>query len=586
MTGLFSDLVDSVGLSLNLDAEEVMRIVDAYHKLCDEIVAEHGGYLESFMGDGVLAYFGYPRANEDDAANAVTAGLAIIEAIRRIDVSREAPLQARVGIATGLVVVSDRVSLANKRRSQIVGKMPNLAARLQSVARPGTVVIADATRHVTRGAFTYRDLGPVALKGFGEPVQIWEVGQPNAEESRYRARLQGEPLTFVGRKRELDKLVERWTKARGGKGQVVHLIGEAGMGKSRLTETLEEHIGADRHVRVRWFCSPQHVESAFHPVIDHLQRAASIDRNDPPAARIAKLRRLVGESGSRDETTLGALAALLSIPLGQPSPLDVMTPEKRKQVTLEALIEQFRKLNDAGPILMIVEDAHWIDATSLELLELTVASCDTLRDLVIVTARPEFKPRWTELPHVSTVSLGRLDPDSSEVLCKEAAGSALPASLMGQILERSDGIPLFVLELTRNVVESLQSGGGDASDRKANGETMIPLSLHDSLVARLDRLGAARQTANIGAVIGRRFEYDLMSAVAAKPESELRADLRRLTRAGLLTQSGVPPNSSYLFRHVLIRDAAYELDAARRSPGASQPDRGDAACPVSRSSQG
>jgi class 3 adenylate cyclase/tetratricopeptide (TPR) repeat protein len=558
LTGLFCDLVNSVGLSLELDAEEMMQIIDAYHKRCDEIVANHGGYLESFMGDGVLAYFGYPRANEDDATNAVTAGLAIIEAIGCIKVPRETPLHARVGIATGLVVVSDRVSLRNKRSSQIVGEMPNLAARLQSVARPGTVVIADSTRRVTRGAFSYRDLGAVTLKGFKEPVQAWEVGQPNADESRYRARLQGEPLPFVGRKREFEALVERWIRARNGSGQVVHLIGEAGIGKSRLTETLQEYIGADRHVRIRWFCSPQHKESAFHPAIEQLQRAASIDRNDPVAIRIAKLRRLIGESGNTDETALGALAALLSIPLDQPSPVDVMTPEKRKQVTLQALIEQFRKLNDSGPMLMIVEDAHWIDATSLELLQLTVESVDTLRNLVIVTARPEFKPRWTELPYVSTMSLGRLDPDSSEELCKEAAGSALPDSLKQQILERSDGIPLFVLELTRNVVETLQSGGHELSDRGAAGKTVIPLSLHDSLVARLDRLGAARQTANIGAAIGRRFDYDLISAVAAKSEAEVRGDLRQLTRAGLLSQSGVPPTSSYLFRHALIRDAAYD----------------------------
>jgi class 3 adenylate cyclase/tetratricopeptide (TPR) repeat protein len=558
LTGLFCDLVNSVGLSLELDAEEMMQVIDAYHKLCDEIVADHGGYLESFMGDGVLAYFGYPRANEDDAANAVTAGLAIIEAIGRIKVPQETPLHVRVGIATGLVVVSDRVSLRNKRSSQIVGEMPNLAARLQSVARPGTVVIADSTRRVTRGAFTYRDLGAVTLKGFKEPVQAWEIGQPNADESRYRARLQGEPLPFVGRKREFEALVERWARARDGSGQVVHLIGEAGIGKSRLTETLQEYIGADPHVRIRWFCSPQHKESAFHPAIDQLQRAASIDRNDPVATRIAKLRRLIGESGNTDETALGALAGLLSIPLDRPSPVDVMTPEKRKQVTLQALIDQFRKLNDSGPMLMIVEDAHWIDATSLELLQLTVESVDTLRNLMIVTARPEFKPRWTELPYVSTMSLGRLDPDSSEELCEEAAGSALPDSLKQQILERSDGIPLFVLELTRNVVETLQSGGRELSDRRADGKTVIPLSLHDSLVARLDRLGAARQTANIGAAIGRRFDYDLISAVAATSEAEVRGDLRQLTRAGLLSQSGVPPDSTYLFRHALIRDAAYD----------------------------
>jgi class 3 adenylate cyclase/tetratricopeptide (TPR) repeat protein len=558
MTGLFCDLVDSVGLSQELEVEEMMQILDAYQKHCDEIVAEHGGYLATFMGDGVLAYFGYPRANEDDAANAVTAGLAIIEAVGRIKVPRGTPLQARVGIATGLVVVSDRVSLAKKRTAEIVGKMPNLAARLQSFARPGTVVIADATRRVTRGLFTYDDLGAVALKGFREPVQAWGVAEPNAVESRYRAHLQGAPLAFVGRKRELDALIESWKTARDGRGQVIHVIGEAGMGKSRLTETLEERITGDRYVRLRWFCSPQHMQSAFHPVIDQLQRAASIDRHDPTATRIAKLRRLVGESLDTDEIAVAALAALLSIPLDHPSPLEAMTPEKRKQVTLEALLKQFRKLNDAGPILMIVEDAHWIDATSLELLQLTVEAAEAVRNLVIVTARPEFKPRWTELPCVSTVSLGRLDPQSSEELCKEAAENALPESLMQQILERSDGIPLFVQELTRNVVESLQSDEHERPDRSADGEIVIPPSLHESLVARLDRLGDARQTANIGAAIGRRFDYDLIGAVAAKSDAELRADLRRLTRAGLLGQTGVPPDSSYLFRHALIRDAAYD----------------------------
>jgi class 3 adenylate cyclase/tetratricopeptide (TPR) repeat protein len=558
MTALFCDLVDSVGMSVRLDPEDLMRVLDVYLGHCDRIVTHHSGYLARFLGDGILAYFGYPQANEDDAVNAVNAGLAILDSIRDMDPALGASLQARVGIATGLVVVSDRVSRANNRATEIMGKMPNLAARLQSIARPGTVVIADSTRRVTRGTFSYRDLGSISLKGFTKPVQAWEVTQSGAAESRYSARAQGQTLPFVGRNRELDILIGNWTKAREGHGQVVQVIGEAGIGKSCLAETLEQRLAGEPHMRVRWFCSPQHGDSTLHPVIEQLQRAASFERQDPAAVRFDKLFRLLSQTGEPDEIALAALAALLSIPFDRPSPLDMLTPEKRKQVTLDALMTQFAQMRVLAPVMVIVEDLQWVDATTLELLNLLVQQTPESRVLVIISARPEFKPRWTELPFVSVLKLGRLDPASSEELCKQAGGKALSHSLLCQIVERSDGIPLYVEELTRTVVESLESGEDQTSDLSNDSGTAIPLSLHDSLVARLDRLGAARQLANIGAVIGRKFNSELLSAVASKLGVEIRSGLRQLTLSGLVTQLGRSPANSYMFRHALIRDAAYD----------------------------
>jgi predicted ATPase/class 3 adenylate cyclase len=558
MTALFCDLVDSIGMSLRLDAEQLLRVLDIYFKHCDAIVADHGGYLARFMGDGILAYFGYPQANEDDAANAVSAGLAILDTIGSLDLALETPLQARVGIATGLVVVSDRISRANSRTTEIVGKTPNLAARLQSVAAPGRIVIADSTRRVTRGAFTYRDLGTISLKGFTKPLQAWEVASSGVAESRYRAHQQGEALPFVGRKHELDLLVRAWTDARVGNGQVIQLIGEAGIGKSRLIEALEQRIAGDAHVRMRLFCSPQHSDSTLYPVIEQLQRAASFARQDTAMVRADKLFQLLGQSGEPDETTFAALAALLSIPLGRSTRLDTMTPEKRKEVTMAALLYQFTRLSASVPIVMILEDAQWIDATSLELLQLFVEQAREHQFLLIISARPEFKRRWTDVPFVTTLYLERLDPSSSEELCKQAAGNFLPDSLLRQIVERSDGIPLYLEELTRAVVESLQLGDDETADTSIEDEVPIPLSLYDSLVARLDRLGTARQIANIGAVIGRKFNGDLLAAVASRMGVELNSGLRRLIRSGLVSQSGRPPASSFLFRHALIRDAAYD----------------------------
>jgi class 3 adenylate cyclase/tetratricopeptide (TPR) repeat protein len=557
MTVLFCDIVGSTAISAGLDPEELLRILNLYQASCDEVIAQHRGYIASYMGDGVLAYFGYPHADENDAANAVRAGLALRDAIRELDVQADASLEVRIGVATGLVVVSDLVSRGEVREAGIVGDTPNLAARLQSVAPPGTVTIAESTWRLTRGLFNCRSLGTLALKGFANPVRALEVIEATGVGSRSRARIEEEATPFVGRQREAEMLIETWAEARAGRGQVVLVSGEAGIGKSRLLENLDLRLAGEPHLRMRWFCSPNHSDRPLRPLIEQMERAARFGHGDPAPVKLAKLKALLSQTGEPDEEAMTTLASLLSIPLSGPSALDAATPEKRKEVTFAALLARIARLSEAKPVLMIAEDLHWIDATSLELLDLLVRRAQDLRIMVVATFRPAFRARWTDLPGVTILEPGRLDDDSTREICSHIAGESLPPDVLRQIVARCDGIPLFAEELTKTVVEASaadQGLGATAAGRAA----AIPLSLHDSLVARLDRLGPARQVANIGAAIGRSFQYDLLAAVAAKPAAELRPALRELTRSGLVKRRGMPPASTYVFKHVLIRDAAYE----------------------------
>ncbi|WP_158258694.1 AAA family ATPase [Rhodopila globiformis] len=555
-TAVFCDLIDSVGLSVKLDPEDLMQTLERYHIVCDNIVADRGGFLAQFMGDGVLAYFGYPHAHEDDAATAVYAAFDILDAVRTMDADAEMPLQIRIGIATGLVTVRDRVSRANRRMAEITGRIPNLAARLQSVAQPGTIMISDETRRVTRGLFNYEDAGSLSLKGFTQPVRAWRVTGPDTAISRFHARLQGEPTPFVGRQPELGKLLRIWRRMLAGEGQVVQVIGDAGIGKSRLAECFDHELAGDPAPRIRWFGSPQHEDSPFHPVIEQFTRAARIGAKDPPPIAIEKLTRLLSHPQPPEPMTLAIFAALLSIPGAVTSPLDAMTPGKRKELTLAALVAELVRLSDAGPFILFVEDAHWIDASTLELLDLIVRNLPAQRCLVFVTARPEFKARWTSFRFVTTLGLDRLDAAGAGEICAHVAAGTLPPELVAQVIERSDGIPFYLEELTRSVVESREATGPASIDGAE--PDVIPLSLHDSLVARLDRLGPARRIASIGAVIGRQFSYELLFAVAAWPEQMLRSALGVLKRSGVVRQAGNPPASTYLFRHALMRDAAHD----------------------------
>ena len=511
------------------------------------------------MGDGVLAYFGYPGADEHDAERAVRTALKLVEKVAGLDTVAAAPLQVRVGIATGLVVVGDLIGQGASQEQAVVGETPNLAARLQALAEPGTVVIAPSTRRLTGGLFEYADLGAVELKGLGAPVMAARVLRGSTAESRFEA-LHGRELTpLVGRDEELALLQRRWQQAKAGEGRVVVLIGEPGIGKSRLAQAMLEQPAGEPHTRLRYFCSPHHQASALHPFITQLEHAAGFSREDMPEARLAKLEALLARSNAGAEE-IGFIAERLSIPTGDKYPLPDLTPQRRKEKTFEALLAQMARLAARQPVLMLFEDAHWIDPTSLELLTLTAARASTLPLLLLVTARPEFTPPWPADAHVTMQALGRLGRREGATLVERSAGGkALPAEILEQILARTDGVPLFLEELTKTIIESglLREEDGHYALDGALPPLAIPATLHDSLMARLDRLAPVREVAQIGAAIGREFSYPLLSAVAHQPDDRLKEALDQLVRAELVFGRGEVPEAVYTFKHALVQEAAY-----------------------------
>jgi class 3 adenylate cyclase len=453
LTVMFCDLVGSTALSARLDPEDLREVIAAYHRTVTQVVAGFDGFVAKYMGDGVLVYFGYPRAHEDDAERAVRAGLGVIDSVGRLDV-RSVELQARVGIATGLVVVGDLIGEGSAQEQSVVGETPNLAARLQGEAEPDAVVIAAGTRRLVADLFDYRDLGAVELKGIAAPVQAWQVLRPSAVESRFEA-LRGSALTrLVGRDEEIDLLLRRWARAKTGDGQVVLVSGEAGLGKSRIAAALQERLHAEPHIRLRYFCSPYHQDSALYPFIDQLDRASGFARDDPPAAKLEKLEALLARAAPSDED-VALLADLLSLPGSDRNPLPNLSPQRKKERTLEALIRQLEGLARQQPVVMVFEDAHWVDPTSRELLDLAVERVRSLPVLLIVTFRPEFQMPWTGQPQVTMVALNRLDRrDRTALVWQIAGGKALPDQVIDQIADRTDGVPLFVEELTKSVLES------------------------------------------------------------------------------------------------------------------------------------
>jgi predicted ATPase/class 3 adenylate cyclase len=552
---MFCDLVGSTALSARFDPEDMREIIGAYHRCCAEQITKAGGFVAQYLGDGVLAYFGYPQAHEDDAERAVRVGLTLVDAVSRLQVGRDAALQARIGVATGLVVVGDLIG-DDARERGVVGETPNLAARLQGLAKPGQVVIAQSTRMLTAGLFEYRDLGRVALKGFADPTQAWQVIGTSAAESRFEAQHETTLTPLVGREEELELMLRRWRQAASGEGRVVLLSGEPGIGKSRLTVALQERLQAEPHTRLRYFCSPQHTDCALYPVINQLERAAEFERHDTPAVKLDKLAALLGSSYGQ-ERDLQLLAELLSIPTGAHFPSLDWSPQRKKNETSEALLRQLEMLNRQWPVLMIYEDAHWIDPSTRELLDITIERLARLPVLLVITFRPEFQQLWTGRAHVTTLSLGRLGRRESAGLTERVAGiRVLPDEIMAEIVERSDGIPLFVEELTKAVVD-------DGVDRRTVSTPPypalnVPATLDASLMARLDRLGpVAKEIAQIGATIGREFSYELLASTAGRSERELQSALGGLSDAGLVSCRGAPPEATFLFKHALVRDAAY-----------------------------
>jgi class 3 adenylate cyclase/predicted ATPase len=581
LTVMFCDLVGSTALSVRRDPEDLRDLIGAYHHAVAEVVKRVGGFVARYMGDGILIYFGYPRAQEDDAERAARCALAVVEAVSSLKLAEE--LRARIGIATGMVVVG-----GGAPEHDVVGETPNLAARLQSLAEPNTVLIDENTRRLTGGLFEYRDLGAVEPRGFTGTVSAWQVLRPSAVASRFEALRVSAPTPLIGRSVELEFLLRQWEHAKKRGGQVVLLSGEPGIGKSRMTAALAERLLEEPHHHLRYFCAPHHQSTALYPVITHLEHAAGFAREDSPAAKLEKLRQLFGQGrlghlrrrvaahagqrsrNSEQEAELllfavagirQALAAdLLSLPTGGALSAMNLSPQRKKERTLEALLGLLEDLSRKRPALMVFEDVHWIDPTSRELLDLTIERIRGLPVLLIITFRPEFQEAWSGAVHVSTLLLHPLDPGEGTVLAETVAGKALPDQVLTHIATRTDGVPLFVEELTKAVLESglLRDEGDRYALDRAIPSFAIPPSLHASLLARLDRLGAtAKEIAQIGAAIGRDFAYELLAAVAQQGEAELQDALGRLVDAGLVFQRGVLPDAVYLFKHALLQDAAY-----------------------------
>ncbi len=556
VTVMFSDLVGSTALSARMDPEDLREVISAYRKCVAETVRRFDGFVAKYMGDGVLVYFGYPRAHEDDAERAVRAGLELIAAVTGLE--SRAALQTRVGIATGLVVVGDLIGSGEAQERGIVGETPNLAARLQGIAEPNTVVIADSTRRLLGNLFELEDLGRRDLKGIAGPARAWAALRASSVESRFEA-LHATGLTaLVGREEESELLLRRWSRTKTGEGQVVLLSGEAGIGKSRLTAALLERLATEPHTRLRYFCSPQHTDSALYPIIGQMERAAGLAHDDKPQARLDKLDALLAQTSTSIQDA-ALIAEMLSVPNDGRYPALDLTPEQRRQRTLEALISQLAALTRRNPVLMIFEDAHWTDPTSLEVFGRTVDRMATLRVLLIVTFRPEFDPPWIGQPHVTALTINRLAQREVSAMIDLVVGNkALPASIRQDIIERTDGIPLFVEETTKAVLEAESEGAARRTVAAVPSPALaIPASLHASLMARLDRLGPAKEVAQIGAAIGREFSHALLASVVRETGAELGSALDRLVQAGLLFRQGVPPHATYLFKHALVQDAAY-----------------------------
>jgi len=555
LTVMFCDLVGWTSLAMRFDPEDLREIIGAYHRGVTETVGRFGGFVAKYMGDGVLIYFGYPEAHEDDAERAARAGLAVIDAVGRL--ATQEPLNVRIGIATGLVVGGDLIGAGAAQERGVVGETPNLAARLQALARLGTLVVADSTRRQIGTLFELEDLGPQPLAGFGEPQRAWRVVGESGVVSRFEG-LRSGTTPLVGRDEELDLLLRRWHQAKSGEGRVVLVSGEPGIGKSRLAAALSQRIETEPHTRLRYFCSPHDQDSALYPFIGQLEHAAGFTRDDKTAIKLDKLEALLGDGAEPGDLSL--LAEMLSLSGGERfAPLD-LSPQRKKERTLAALLRQLQALARRQPVLMIFEDLHWIDPTSRELLDLTVEKIPGLPVLLVATYRTEFQPPWVGGSQVMVIALNRLGRSEGATLVHRLAGNlgALPPDVVDEIVERTDGVPLFVEELTKTVVEAGADRGYASISAVPRFSLAVPATLHASLLGRLDRLGpAAKNVAQVGAAIGRDFSYELLAAAAPLGEPELQEALRRLVEAGLVFQRGVPPAAEYLFKHALVQDTAY-----------------------------
>ena len=564
LTVMFCDLVGSTALAERLDPEDLREVIRDYQNLAGQVIARYEGFIARYMGDGILVYFGYPRAHEDDAARAIYAGLDLVEAMNaHVGVSgmQGEPLAVRVGIASGLVVVGDLIGTGASEEAAVVGETPNLAARLQALTEPNTVVVAGHTHRLAGGLFEYADRGTHRLRGFSEPMHAWQVIGESDAESRFDA-AHGFGLTaLVGRDEEIDLLLRRWQRAKEGEGQVVLIAGEPGIGKSRIAQALRERVSGEPHTRLRYQCSPYHTNSALYPIINQIERAAKFARKDSPDTKLDKLEALLALSAMPVHEVMPLFAALLSIPVDDRYPPLTLSSERLKEETLEAMMHQLLGLTACQPVLFILEDAHWIDPTTIELLDLTVDRVQNARALVIITYRPEFTPTWTGAAHVTTLTINRLSKKLGVTMVENVAGrKKLPEELYERIVDKTDGVPLFIEEATKTIIESdfLEEKNGADVLADSPRSLVIPATLRDSLMARLDHLGRAKEVAQIGATIGREFSYDLLAAVSEIDKQELEDALDQLTQSQLVLRHGAPRDATYHFKHALVQDTAYE----------------------------
>ncbi|MDQ2693999.1 MAG: AAA family ATPase [Pseudomonadota bacterium] len=565
ITVLFCDLVGSTELSVQIDPEDYRRVIRAYQATCAKVIQRFDGVTARYQGDGIMVDFGFPQAHEDDPERAVLSGLGIVKAMAgfnaAVGLEDFHDLAVRIGIATGLAVVGDVIGEGGPAEEMaIAGPVSNLAARLQGLAVPNSVVIGAETRERLGGLFEYQDLGCHPLKGFAEPVPAWRVVRPR---NGYRPDLLHEKglVPLVGREEEMQLLLRRWELAKRGEGQVVLLSGEAGIGKSRIIQALREHIGGEPHHRIRLQCSPYHTNSALHPFIGALERAAGFGRDDAPEQKLAKLEALVAATADPLDEVVPLLAALLSLPRSDRYPPPRLTAQQQRTRTQAALVRQMEAAAGMGTLLVMIEDVHWIDPTSRELLDMLIGQAQSARALVIITFRPDFAPPAAVQPHVTLLALRKLSHEQGAALVERVAGGKkMPGLVTKQIIAKTDGVPLFIEELTKTILASglLKDQGERYVLEGPLPPLAIPANLQDSLLARLDRLGAAKEVAQMGSAIGREFSHELLAAVGGVTDAELNHALGQLAEAEIISQHGAPPEAIYTFKHALLQDAAYQ----------------------------
>jgi class 3 adenylate cyclase/tetratricopeptide (TPR) repeat protein len=562
VTVLFSDIVGWTRLAQDLDPEDLGALLRGYQAACTEVVDRYRGYTAQYLGDGVLAYFGYPDAHEDDAERAVRAGLTIVEAIPRLNLHPGVSLAVRVGIATGLVLAANLAAEGNASELAVVGETPNLAARLQNLAPANGVVIATSTRQLLGTLFELESVGEHALKGFAEPVHAYRVVRERPVDSRFEAVRDAALTPLVGRKEEINLLFGRWKHARHGEGQVVLLSGEAGIGKSRTVHALRQRLAAEPHVVLHYQCSPHHADSALHPVIAQLERMANFRPGEKAEDRLSKLEALLSRAMQNTDSAVPLFAALLSVDAGGRYPPLALEPQQQKERTLAALIQHLEGVASRQPVLVIVEDAHWIDPTSLEWLVRVIEWARAAPVMLVVTFRPDFSPDWADRSRLTMLTLNRLSRQQSATIVRQLAGDAgLADETVEQIVRKTDGVPLFIEEVTKTVLKETER----LPARAASSTIAIPSSLQDSLMARLDQLASAKEVAQVCGVIGRECSYALLSAVIGWPQEKVGAAVDRIVQSGLMLRHGTPPEAHCVFKHALVQDAAYaSLPRGRR----------------------